>query len=117
MPAPTQCNELLDLVRESGVVEDKRLETFLEQRSGPLPEDPKALAEEMFQAGLITGFQKTQLLQGKRRGFIIGDKYILLEHLGAGGMGSVFLCEHKVMRRRVAIKILPPNFAKDPEYV
>src|SRR5581483_7993250 len=74
-------------------------------------------AEEMFQAGLITGFQKTQLLQGKRRGFIIGDKYILLEHIGSGGMGSVLLCEHNVMRRRVAIKILPPNFAKDPEYV
>ena len=56
------------------------------------------------------------MLQGKRRGYIIADKYILLEHLGAGGMGSVWLCQHRVMRRRVAIKVLPTAYAKDPEF-
>src|SRR5205085_3700334 len=37
----------------------------------------------------------------------------LLEHLGSGGMGSVYLCEHRSMRRRVAIKVLPAARAKE----
>ncbi|MBV9125729.1 MAG: serine/threonine protein kinase, partial [Planctomycetes bacterium] len=36
------------------------------------------------------------------------------ERVGAGGMGAVFLCEHKVMRRRVALKILPLEAAESP---
>ena len=38
----------------------------------------------------------------------------MLEKLGAGGMGQVFLCEHKLMRRRVAVKVLPIAKADDP---
>jgi serine/threonine protein kinase len=38
----------------------------------------------------------------------------VLERLGSGGMGNVFLCEHKVMRRRVAIKVLATVVADDP---
>src|SRR5262245_1986737 len=36
-----------------------------------------------------------------------------MEHLGSGGMGTVYLCEHRHMRRRVAVKILPPDH-QDP---
>jgi len=119
MAVPSTSNEFLDAVRESGVVEDERLNAFLEQwyAVSPLPENPKELAREMLEAKLITPFQHDQLLQGKRRGFIIAGKYILLDHLGAGGMGSVYLCEHRVMRRRVALKVLPSAFAQDPEYL
>src|SRR5262249_37250707 len=35
--------------------------------------------------------------------------YKVLERLGAGGMGSVYLCEHTLMRRRVAVKVLPTS--------
>src|SRR5262249_10169991 len=54
-----------------------------------------------------------QLLQGKWKRFTIG-KYKVLERLGQGGMGSVYLCEHKLMRRRVAVKVLPTAKADDP---
>jgi serine/threonine protein kinase len=47
------------------------------------------------------------LLQGKWRNFVLSGKYKILGPLGAGGMGYVFLCEHQIMRRRVAIKVLP----------
>lgn len=119
MPAPSTCDEFLDVVRGSGVVDEKRLGAFLEPPEGTssLPDAPQQMAETMLKAGLITPFQMDLLLQGKRRGFIIADKYILLDHLGAGGMGSVYLCEHKVMRRRVAIKVLPSAFADNPEYL
>src|SRR5205085_12634350 len=46
--------------------------------------------------------------------FIISGKYKLMEHLGTGGMGSVYLCEHVLMRRRVALKVLPTDRVTDP---
>src|SRR5262249_27217213 len=46
-------------------------------------------------------------------GFSIG-KYKVLERIGLGGMGQVYLCEHERMRRRVAVKVLPTSSLKDP---
>jgi serine/threonine protein kinase len=115
MPAPATGNEFLDVVRESGVVDGERLDAFLEQFSAasPLPDNPQELARNMLEKQLITPFQKEQLLQGKRRGYIIADRYVVLDHLGAGGMGSVYLVEHKVMNRRMAIKVLPTSSVQD----
>src|SRR5438270_2245632 len=67
----------------------------------------------MVRDGVLTRFQAQQFLQCKWKRFIISDKYKLLEHLGTGGMGSVYLCEHLSMRRRVAIKVLPISKAQD----
>jgi hypothetical protein len=41
--------------------------------------------------------------------------YRLMEPLGAGGMGEVYLAEDTKLERRVAVKILPPSFASDPD--
>lgn len=43
--------------------------------------------------------------------------YRILRRLGAGGMGEVFLAEHLLMRRWVALKILPTAAAEDEEKV
>src|SRR5215831_13034303 len=115
MPAPTTNDELLDLVRKSGVQEEKKLDAYLEKlRAGSVfPSEPSKLAGYMVRDGLLTNFQAEQILQGKWKRFTIG-KYKVLERLGAGGMGSVYLCEHKLMRRRVAVKVMPTAKAEDP---
>jgi len=115
MPAPASIDEFLELVRKSGVLEDKRLEAHLDKlrESREMPAEPAKLAAILVRDGLLTNFQSEQLCQGKWRRFSIG-KYKVLERLGSGGMGSVFLCEHKFMRRRVAVKVLPTAKAADP---
>ncbi len=35
--------------------------------------------------------------------------------IGAGGMGEVYLVEDKRLRRKIALKILPENIAKDSD--
>ena len=114
MPAPTTNDELLDLVRKSGVIDEKRLSTQLERirAAGQVPPEPGKFAGVLVHEGVLTHFQAEQFLQGKWRRFTIG-KYKVLERLGAGGMGSVYLCEHTLMKRRVAVKVLPANTADD----
>ncbi len=115
MPAPTTTDEFLELVRKSGVADEKRLSAYLAKlrAAGPVPPEPAKVAGLLVRDGLLTHFQAEQVLQGKWRRFTIG-KYKVLERLGAGGMGSVYLCEHKLMRRRVAVKVLPTAKADDP---
>src|SRR5947209_10764463 len=108
MAAPATVTEFLDLVRKSGVLDDKRLDAYAQKlrSANALPPDPAKLAGVMVRDGMLTSFQAEQIVQGKWRRFTIG-KYRVLERIGSGGMGSVYLCEHKLMRRRVAVKVLP----------
>ena len=49
------------------------------------------------------------------RGRIIDDRYRVIEKLGEGGMGAVFVAEHLKLRKQVALKIIHPEFAGDGE--
>ncbi len=114
MPAPTTTQELLDLVRKSELIPPQRLEAFITQATAARSAaTPRELAQLLIAAGLATQFQADQFLQGKWRGFTIG-KYKVLERIGSGGMGTVYLCEHVSVGRKVAIKVLPTSQADNP---
>src|SRR5262249_29180618 len=68
--------------------------------------DAQALARRLVRDRLLTPLQARQLLQGRFRGFFLTAKYKILEQLGAGGMGRVLLCEHLILRKLVAVKLL-----------
>lgn len=97
------------------MIDDQKLNAYLQRRQigRGLSDDPREVADALVQDGIITYFQAEQFLLGKWRGFTIG-KYKLLERVGVGGMGQVFLCEHMFMKRRVAVKVLPPAKAEQP---
>ena len=48
------------------------------------------------------------------RGVVLGGRYKLLEMLGSGGMGFVYIAEQKGLRRQVAVKMLYAERTRDP---
>ncbi len=115
MSVPSSVEELIQLIRKSGMVDDQKLSAYIQRRQlgRGMATDPREFADELVQDGILTYFQSEQFLLGKWRGFTIG-KFKLLERVGVGGMGQVFLCEHMFMKKRVAVKVLPPAKADQP---
>ena len=117
MPAPASATEFLDLVRKSRLLPD--VETRRGRRPPPAraaryPSSVDQIASLLVREGQLTFFQAKQLKLGRYKRFTIGSKYRLLELIGAGGMGAVYLCEHTLMRRLVALKVLPVEKLDDP---
>ena len=50
-------------------------------------------------------------------GRILGNRYEILEKIGAGGMAKVYKAKCHLLNRIVAIKILRPEFAADEDFV
>ncbi|ADG68008.1 Serine/threonine protein kinase-related protein [Planctopirus limnophila DSM 3776] len=118
MPAKLSSESFLATVRRSGLIEDDRLNIlyaeYAERLNGEA--DSTDLAQFLVNRNAVTAWQGEKLLQGKHKGFFLG-KYRLLSLLGRGGMSSVYLAEHIVMRRRCAIKVLPQKRVSDTSYL
>ena len=100
--------ELLDRVRRSGLIPQVELDMFLtdllmESRGDKTPDD---LLDRLTDARLLTPFQSDRILAGKYKGFLLGG-YVILDRLGGGGTGQVFLAEHPALRKLAALKVLP----------
>jgi serine/threonine-protein kinase len=48
-------------------------------------------------------------------GMTISDRYFVEKMLGAGGMGKVYRCRHLLLDKNVAMKVLHPDVAQNPE--
>ncbi|HMP60948.1 MAG TPA: protein kinase [Gemmatales bacterium] len=105
----------LDCLRKSGLLDEASVSAYLDwlRQSGMLPSDSKTLAAQMVRDSILSQFQADQLVAGKWRGFHVA-KYRVLEKIGIGGMGQVYLAEHKYMKHRVALKVLPRSKSSDP---
>jgi serine/threonine-protein kinase len=48
---------------------------------------------------------------------VLADRYRVVKKLGEGGMGSVYLAEHTTINKRLAIKVLSPEFSHKQDLV
>lgn len=48
---------------------------------------------------------------------LLDNKWLLVEQIGAGGMGTVWLAKDTVLDRKVAVKVLSESLATLPEYI
>jgi len=117
--AKLNVDQFLDLVERSGLVEADQLQAAVDRfrrSAGDQADDADAVAKSLVEAQLLTGWQAENILKGRHKGFFL-KKYRLLGLLGSGGMSSVYLAEHVLMQRRVAIKVLPKNRVADTSYL
>lgn len=106
-------SDFLAVVRLSGLVDPLPLYEVA-HRTAPDPlAKPETLADQLVTDGLLTRYQADRLLAGDRN-LLLSGRYRVLDQLGAGGMGEVYLCAHAVMKHKVAVKVLPPERAADP---
>lgn len=108
--AVTSAEEFFAVLEKSKLLMPVQL---AQARSAAAPDDtPRTIAKRLAREELITRWQAGQLLAG-RSSFYLG-KYRLIELLGRGGMGSVFLAQHVTMNRRAALKIIARQVSQDP---
>ncbi len=108
MPSLTP-DEFLDFLKRSELLDPSEFDSSLSDIRKEAPgafHDSEKLASEFVKRKLLTSWHVRQLMKRKYKGFYL-RQYRILGHLGSGGMSSVYLAEHTVMKRRVAIKVLP----------
>ena len=71
------------------------------------------IASVLVRKKLLTKFQAMQLLNGRTRGFVLGQ-YKILDGIRQDRVGMVFAAEDTETNQRVAIKVLPSDRASDP---
>lgn len=120
MAKPTW-EQLIDNFPRTKLIEDAQWESLKQEWQETADESVKtdvdAFLQFLVDKGAITPWHMENLLSGKYKGFFLGS-YKLLKHIGAGGMSSVYLGEHVMMGRQVAIKILPRSrVSSDTSYL
>ena len=85
----------LNVVRQSRLIDPERLDRLVADL--PVEGDSQAVADALVAADALTTWQADKLLKGKHKGFFLG-KYRPHALLGKGGMSSVYLAEHVLMR-------------------
>jgi serine/threonine-protein kinase len=85
---------------------------FLESTPARCATTPVELARLSVRSGLLTRFQAEEIVNGRGRRLRVGD-YVLLEVLGYGGMGLVYIARHIADSTRLALKLLGEQFKHD----
>ena len=98
-------SEFIDVLRASRLLGDAVLDAVGSELT------PQQAAEQLVGGGALTEWQAEMLLAGRTRFFL--GKYKLLDLLGRGGMGAVFLAEQHPLGRKVAVKVMAEKLVHD----
>ncbi|QEG15978.1 protein kinase domain-containing protein [Gimesia maris] len=100
---------------ESGVISAVEITAF-QQSQSPAAESAEELGKLLVKHKKVTKLQVQLVYQGKGDRLLLGN-YLILDKIGAGGMGDVYLAEHRRMERQVALKTLPAAMTRDTQSI
>lgn len=102
--------QFLKHLEDSGILAGDTIKEFIPPVA--TPKDAEELARELVRKKKLTKFQAEEVYRGKGKLLVLGN-YVLVERIGAGGMGQVFKARHRRMDRMVAVKLLPSAMTKE----
>jgi len=103
---------LLAALRQSGLLEPRQLAEADGLATGRT--DVADLCRELTRRGWVTLYQLKRLFLGQGADLVLGP-YVLLEPIGAGGMGQVFKAHHRRLDRIDALKVIRPELVADAD--
>jgi serine/threonine protein kinase len=105
---PSSGKAFLDSLLRFQLLTPHSVDEFLDRAPAPLSQytDGEILGLELVRGNYLTKYQLSRVLTGKTHGLVLGNHRIL-DRLGSGSMGEVYVAEHLFMKRKVAIKVLP----------
>jgi eukaryotic-like serine/threonine-protein kinase len=110
MARPETARDVVELIRRARLVAAPLLDHALAQ--SPPKSGPERVLSHLVENGHLTTYQAVELAAGRWRGLWLGG-YRVLDRLGQGGMSHVFLAEHAVLGKRVAVKVLSAGLRAD----
>lgn len=115
--APRTVEEFTQQLTASGLMTAEELLSFYDSVDlhDPVVEVEK-LIEMLVEHRRLTPYQAESVALGQTRGLVLGN-YVILDKLGEGGMGMVFKARHRLMKRIVALKVLPPSMTQSADAV
>lgn len=105
MPAPENVDQFVELLERSQLLAPKVLANLREQMRERKFPSARNFAKTLRRSNVLTPYQAARLLNGEADGFYLA-KFKILDVLGRGGMGTVYLAEQITMHRLVAIKVM-----------
>jgi len=117
--AELSAKQFLSLVCKSKLLTKEQLAPVVDKLNKNVARNALTAAlvgENLINEELLTPWQVKQLQAGKTNGFFLRNHKIL-DLLGQGGMGAVFLALHRYTKRQEAIKVLTPANAANEGFV
>jgi HD-GYP domain-containing protein (c-di-GMP phosphodiesterase class II) len=113
---PPAAKALLQELLEIPLVELTAVREFLAKSADKLAglTTRERTAAALVHAGLLTDYQRERVVTGATAGLVLNG-YRILDRLGGGSAAVVFLGEHVLLNRRVAIKVLAVDEAGPPD--
>jgi serine/threonine protein kinase len=86
-------------------------------RRNPAPPPPPMAADDGSGAAAALARAIEEEAEPELLGTVVDDRYRIIELIGEGGMGKVYLAEHVEIGKRVALKVLHPSYSRMPDLV
>jgi serine/threonine protein kinase len=109
--------QFVERLESSGLMSAGEVSSVTDNLASDLqPQDVKELAKLLVRERRLTKYQAAAVYQGRIDTLVLGN-YVVLDKIGAGGMGEVLKAQHKVMKRIVAVKVLPSKSLKNADSI